>query len=116
MSAAVPGLGAVVAATGVVALAVKAFHLPVSEPGPARSLVAMKPVFVVTAAWISLLYTFFMLQSITAFTEHTRLKKAAKAKDEKPPSFASVKYGQVIVWLCCNVCGVCGVAACRAMV
>ena len=93
--AAVPRVGAAFAATGVVALAVKAFRLPTAEPGPSQSLAAMTPVFVVTAAWICLLYVFFMLQSITAFTEHARLKQAAKARDEKPPSFASVKYGQV---------------------
>jgi hypothetical protein len=71
------------------------FGNPDASAGPATSVEALKPVFLVQAAHIFLLYVFLFKQSGTAFLAHIKLRAAAKAKDSaaKAPTLAEVKYG-----------------------
>ena len=90
----IPLSAAVANFTGLVGIVAKAFLSDPIAEGPATSVRALTPVFYVTAALICLLYVFLFYQSTTAFLEHDRLKKEAKAKDAqaKSPRFSDVKY------------------------
>lgn len=75
----------------------KALQLPPAADSPAATVHALGPVFVVTAAWVCLLYIWLFNQSVTAFAEHRRLRREAKAEAaaRPPPRLADVKYGTV---------------------
>ena len=76
-----------------VAVIVKAWSASAPPEGPARDVEALAPVFLVSAAHMLLLYVLLFSQSSTAFKEHAKAKKEAKAKGGKIPSFVDVKYG-----------------------
>ena len=93
----IPLSGAISCFAGLVGVVTKAFLFSDSvAEGPATSVKALAPVFYVTAGFICLLYTFFFYQSTTAFLEHAKARKEAKAKDAqaKSPRFTDVKYGR----------------------
>lgn len=87
-------LGVSTAYAGIATTAAIALRIGLSAPaGPARSLSAFTPVVLVIAAAAALLYVLLFTQSATAFGEHSRLKREAKCRGEKPPTLAEVKYG-----------------------
>eukprot|EP01051_Picozoa_sp_SAG22_P021809 SAG22_NODE_4968_length_1120_cov_1.215475_1_plen_211_part_00 len=51
------------------------------------------PLLRVCVGWVALYFAFLFFQSASKFRAHDLLKAAAKAKDEKAPGFAAVKYG-----------------------
>ena len=62
-------------------------------PGPATTQAAFVPVAFVAGAAIALLYIFLFHQSATSFGAHAELRREAKARGEKAPRLAEVKYG-----------------------
>ena len=94
---AIAGLAAALAA-----IAAKAHSHAGVPSGPATDLASLGPVVLVLGAFVCLLYLLLFNQSATAFSEHARLRAAAKAKtttssggsaNAKAPSLAEVKYG-----------------------
>jgi hypothetical protein len=86
------------AALGAIFYRAVQFGTPDASAGPATSVEALKPVLLVQAAHIFLLYVFLFLQSGTAFLAHIKLRAVAKAKDSaaKAPTLAEVKYGGIL--------------------
>lgn len=82
----------------IVALVIVGFKHGTSQyQGPANSFTDCKPLLFVSGAVLSLLYSFYWMQSYTTFTEFFRLRKEAKKKDDggSPPKLLELKYGKV---------------------
>ena len=86
-------LGVYSAAAALFASAVLAWRAGPVPPGPATTRAAFAPVAFVTGAAVALLYIFLFNQSATTFGEHAKLRQEAKARGEKAPQLAEVKYG-----------------------
>ena len=86
-------LGVYSSYAALLALAVIAVLIGFVAPvGPARSLKAFTPAAFVVAASLAQLYAFLFRQSASAFEELARLKREAKARGERAPTLADVKY------------------------
>ena len=76
------------------ALAVTALKIGLAAPaGPARAVAACTPVLLVVAAAVAHLYAMLFSQSAAAFVALARLRGEAKARGERGPTLAEVKYG-----------------------
>lgn len=81
----------------IAALVLVAFNHGTSQyQGPVTSSSDITPILFVAGAVLSLLYSYYWLQSYTSFSEFFRLKKEAKDKksDRAPPSLNALKYGK----------------------
>ncbi|KAL3932601.1 MAG: hypothetical protein SGBAC_010771 [Bacillariaceae sp.] len=80
----------------IAALILVGFHHGTSQyHGPATTSSDYKPILCVAGAVLSLLYSYYWLQSYTTFSEFFRLKKLAKDKklNRPAPSLPELKYG-----------------------
>lgn len=91
-----PLSGIVSCYAAIVALVIFAFNHGTSQyQGPVKSSIDCTPILFVAGAVLSLLYSYYWLQSYTSFSEFFRLKKEARAKKvDRAPSLDELKYGK----------------------
>jgi len=92
-----PFSGIIACYLAIVALAIIGFKHGTSQyEGPVKSASEYTPTLFVTGAVLSLLYSFYWIQSSTALSEFFRLRKEYEDKRlDDAPSFKYLKYGKI---------------------